>query len=89
MFQVLYNIHLSYFVVQKHQVAINELWKEKKAWRDKTMQDEVRFYNEVLSKDCEVTVIHCRINVILKQLIHHIYLLMINMCQHLLYFKSV
>lgn len=53
--------------MQKHQIAIeDELRKEQKAWRDKMMQHEVRFYNEILSKDCEVTVIHFRISVILK-----------------------
>lgn len=68
MFQVFYSINLSYFVVQKHQTAIeDELEKEKKAWRDKMMQREVRLYNGLLSKDSEVTIIYLRIN-ILEQL---------------------
>lgn len=59
--------------MQKHQTAIeDQLQKEKKAWRDKMMQHEVRLYGEVLSKDCEVTIIYLRVNVILEQLIHQI-----------------
>lgn len=54
--------------MQKHQTAIeDELEKEKKAWRDKMMQREVRLYNGLLSKDSEVTIIYLRIN-ILEQL---------------------
>jgi len=44
--------------VQKHQTAVeDELQKEKKAWRDKMLQHEVRLYSEILSKVCEVTII--------------------------------
>lgn len=50
----------------------DELQKEKKAWREKMMQHKVRLYNELLSNDCEVTIIYLRINVILEQLIHQI-----------------
>lgn len=59
--------------MQKHQTAMeDQLQKEKKAWRDKMMQHEVRLYSELLSKDCEVTIIYLRIKVILEQLIHQI-----------------
>ena len=45
--------------MQKHQAAIeDELQKERKAWRDKMMQHEVRLYNDLLSKACEVTIIY-------------------------------
>lgn len=35
----------------------DELQKEKKAWRDKMMQHEVKLYNEFFSKDYEFAVI--------------------------------
>mgnify|MGYP001866139475 FL=1 len=35
----------------------DELQKEKKAWRDKMMQHEVKLYSDLFSKDYEVTVI--------------------------------
>lgn len=57
-------------MLQKCQAAIeDELQKEEEAWRDKMRHHEVRLYNELLSKDCEVTVICLRINVIMEQLI--------------------
>lgn len=47
--------------MQKQQTVMeDELQKEKKAWRDKMMQHEVRLYNELLSNDCEVTIIYLR-----------------------------
>lgn len=57
--------------MQKRQTAIeDELQKEEKAWRDKMRQHEVRLYNKLLSKDCEVTVIYLQINVIMERLIY-------------------
>lgn len=57
--------------MQKRQATIeDELQKEEKAWRDKMRQHEVRLYNELLSKDCEVTVIYLQINVIMERLIY-------------------
>lgn len=44
--------------MQKQQALMeDELQKEKKAWRDKMMQHEVKLYSDLFSKDYEVTVI--------------------------------
>lgn len=44
--------------MQKQQTVMeDELLKEKKAWRDKMMQHEVKLYNEFFLKDYEVAVI--------------------------------
>lgn len=57
--------------MQKRQAAIDdEIQKEEEAWRDKLRQHEVKLYNELLSKDCEVTVIYLRINVIMERLMY-------------------
>lgn len=59
--------------MQKQQAVMeDELQKEKTAWRDKMMQHKVRLYNKLLSRDCEVTIINLRINVILEQLVQQI-----------------
>lgn len=57
--------------MQKRQAAIeDELQKEEEARRDKRRQHGVRLHSELLSKDCEVTVIYLRINVIMECLIY-------------------
>lgn len=57
--------------MQKRQAAIDdEIQKEEEAWRDKLRQHEVKLYNELLSKDCEVTVIYLRMNVIMERLMY-------------------